>query len=207
MKQKKLPRPDIILLVLIFLTLLVISCNENYIPRPRGYFRIDTPEKAYVRLDSIFPYSFEYPVYTRISSDLHAPDQPYWINIEYPQFKGKLHISYKLVKGNLTNLMEDTRTLVLKHIPKATSIEEEVIHDPAKNLYGIIYEIKGPGAASPYQFFITDSTRNFLRAALYFDVRPNNDSLAPVIDFIKLDIRHMIDTFYWKDSGSNNKSH
>lgn len=174
------------------------SCSDNYTPKPRGYFRITLPEKHYVMLDSIYPYTFEYPVYAKITPDELSPGEKNWINIVYPQFKGKIHISYKRVENNLHDLTEDTRKLVLKHIPKSSGITQRAVGDKDNKVYGLCYDIKGVGAASPYQFYLTDSTRHFLRGALYFTTVPNNDSLAPVIDFVKQDIDHLISTFRWK---------
>ena len=119
-------------------------------------------------------------------------------NIEFPDFKGKIHISYKKIDNNLTAYLEDSRTMAMKHIPKASSIENKQYEDPVKNVYGLTYDISGTEAASPFQFYLTDSTNHFVRGALYFNTIPNNDSLAPVIDFIKQDIQHLIETFEWR---------
>lgn len=174
------------------------GCNELPVPRPRGYFRIDLPESDYIRLDSVFPFTFEYSTVASIAHDPHNPDDAYFINIEYPSFRGSIHLSYKEVNDNLPVLLEDTRMLALKHIPKATAIREETIAVPDHHVYGMIYDIRGSGTASPVQFFLTDSTRHFLRGALYFRVSPNNDSLSPVIDFIKHDIDRLMETLQWK---------
>ena len=178
-----------------------ISCNNSdYIPKPRGYFRIALPEKKYKIFDTIYPYSFEYPVYSIIQPDFNKNAEPYWINIEFPAFKGTLHISYKPVTSDslLYQYFEDARTFVNKHIAKADDIEPIAITDDKNQVYGLIYDITGNGVASTYQFCVTDSTTNFLRGALYFNILPNNDSLAPVIDFIKADINHFIKTLRWK---------
>lgn len=182
----------------IVLLLFFISCDSDYIPKPRGYFRIDTPEKNYISLDTTLPYSFEYPAFSQISPDPHAPNQKYWINIDYPKFKGRIHISYKKVDNNLAKYLEDSRKLVLKHIPKASSIQNKLINRKEDNVYGLVYNIQGIGAASPYQFYLTDSINHFVRGALYFHTTPNNDSLAPVIKYIISDIDHLIETFQWK---------
>lgn len=184
---------------IILLLLAATSCDQNYYPKPMGYFRIDLPDKNYVVFDSTFPYSFEYPDYAKIQPNRNPNTEPFWINLYFPPFKGTLHLSYKKVNGNLNEYLEDTRTMVMKHIPKASAIENrEYINDEAK-VYGLTYTISGVSAASPYQFYLTDSTKNFVRGALYFNVVPNNDSLAPVIDFIKKDIDHLIETFEWKE--------
>jgi gliding motility-associated lipoprotein GldD len=181
------------------LLLLTGSCNSDYIPKPRGYFRIDFPAKEYARFDTNFPYTFEYPVYSRIIKDSSTLAEPYWINIVYNPFHAQLHISYKVINGNLKDYMEDSRTLVNKHIPKASSISQREYADPANKVYGLVYNIRGSDAASTFQFYLTDSTSNFLRGALYFNLVPNNDSLSPVIDYLKADIEHFISTFRWKN--------
>ena len=178
------------------------SCGVDYSPKPRGYLRIDLPQKEYIRLDSIYPYTFEYPVYAEIRPDEFSPDKPYWINLEFPSFKGKVHLSYKPVNDNLVKYLEDSRTMVVKHIPKASAIREQLVVRPEDEVFGLKYRIEGLGAASPYQFFLTDSTNHFLRGALYFSVKPNNDSLAPVIEFIEKDIDHLIRTMQWKQLNS-----
>lgn len=187
---------------IIFLTILMLmlaACGDTPVPKPRGYFRIDMPEKVYRPFDKSFPYTFEYPVYAEITPDPYAPGEPYWINVNFPDFRGQLHLSYKVVDDtNLLGYLEDSRKFVIKHIPKASSINDSLIYDMDRALYGIFYEIRGVGAASPFQFFVTDSTSHFVRGALYFTVRPNNDSLAPVIDFLEKDIDHMLRTFRWK---------
>jgi len=178
--------------------LLVTACDENYTPKPRGYFRIDLPEHEYRGFDSTFPYSFEYPVYAELGPDPFTPEEAYWMNIDFTEYKGRIHLSYKEVDGNLAQYLEDSRQFVMKHIPKASAINDSLILDRDRNLYGLIYYIDGMGAASPCQFFVTDSSKHFVRGALYFDVIPNNDSLAPVIDFLKKDIEHLLATFNWK---------
>ena len=187
------------LLLLLIILLFLAACGDSPVPKPRGYFRIQMPEKTYIAFDTTFPYSFEYPQYAVITPDPYAPEEPYWININYPDFKGQLHISYKIVNDtNLLDYLEDSRKFVLKHMPKASAINDSLIYDMERDLYGLFYEIRGIGAASPFQFFVTDSTDHFIRGALYFNVKPNNDSLAPVISFLKKDIEHMLRTFHWK---------
>lgn len=179
--------------------ILLNSCdNSPYSPKPRGYFRIDFPEKQYVLLDSTFPYSFEYPAYASLKPDLHSPNEKYWLNLHFKTYQATLHLSYKQIDANLIDYLEDAHTLVTKHIPKADAIFDSLIVDRKRNVFGLTYEIEGSGAASPYQFFLTDSTTHFLRGALYFNTIPNNDSLEPVIDFIQQDIEYLIATLQWK---------
>ena len=120
------------------------------------------------------------------------------MNIYFPSYKATLHISYKEVKNNLFILTEESNKLAYDHSIKASSIEEKIFLKPAKSVYGTIYFIGG-NAASPLQFFLTDSTHNFLRGSIYINATPNIDSLKPVIEFITRDVIHLIETFEWID--------
>lgn len=181
------------------LLLTFLSCDSNqYQPKPKGYFRIDFPQKEYVRLDSMPNYSFEYPVYSKVTPDYLSPQEKEWVNIEYPSYKGTIHISYKTVNDNLNVYLEDSYSMMTKHISRAMGIRDSVIIDPDRKMYGLMYFLEGEGVASPLQFYLTDSVNHFMRGSLYFNVRTNNDSLAPVIDFVTDDIRHLIETIEWK---------
>lgn len=186
-------------LAALLLLLLVTACGDkNPQPKPRGYFRIDLPEKQYVTLDTMARYCFEYPVYATITPDKYSPEETDWVNVEFPAFKGTVHISYKNVDGNLPHYVEDAHKMIVKHIEKASGIRDSLIIDDEHNVYGLMYFLEGEGVASPLQFYVTDSTRHFLRGSLYFNIYPNNDSLQPVIDFITDDVRHLITTLEWK---------
>lgn len=177
--------------------LLATSCKKEYIPKPRGYFRIDFPEKAYLKMDSVaLPYRFEIPVYSKIVADNERLAEPYWVNLEIPRYKAEVHLSYKTVDNNLLKLTEDAHTLAYKHSIKADAINERVFINPEQKVYGTIYLIDG-NAASPLQFFLTDSTKHFLRGALYISEVPNIDSIRPVIQFLTPDVIHLIETTQW----------
>ena len=113
-----------LILPILFLAVLAMNfftgCKEEYSPKPRGYFRIGFPEKKYVKFDTTFPYTFEYPVYARVVPDTRPTSEPYWANIDFPQFKGKIHISYKPVEHNLETYLEDSRTFVVSISRKLT---------------------------------------------------------------------------------------
>jgi len=177
----------------------VIACDQSpTFPKPLGYFRIDLPAREFQRFDTTFPFSFNYPKYAQITFDNFTADNPYWMNIDYPNFKGTIHISYKsLVNHSLYQLQEDSRELVFRHAQKAVGIREADYTDEQRRVFAKSYTISGKDVASPYQFYITDSTNHFLRGALYFNVKPNNDSLNPVINFIVQDIRFLIETLSW----------
>ncbi len=177
---------------------IITSCEQSYTPKPRGYFRLDLPKKEYVLFDTTFPYQFEKPVYAVITHDPLSPAEKYWINLNFPSFNATVHFSYKQVDNNLFDYLEDSHRMISKHIPKADAIYDSIIIDRERNVFGLIYELEGSGAASPYQFFLTDSVSHFVRGSLYFNFTPNNDSLEPVIEFIREDIDHLINTFAWK---------
>lgn len=174
----------------------IAGCQRTYTPKPEGYLRIDFPDKEYRLSDTTYPYAFEYPVYSNIVPDTDIYSEPYWVNIDFPELNGKIHISYKRIRNNLDRFTEDSRTLAYKHTIKADAIRETVYANDSSHVFGILYEIKG-NAASSLQFFVTDSTGNFLRGSLYFNVQPNKDSLAPVISFFRDDIIHLMETVRW----------
>lgn len=184
-------------LLLLLNTIFLYSCRPDYVPKPRGYFRIDLPEKNYRSLQPGMPYVFEYPKYALIQKKPNQNNQMYWINIVFPQYKAQIHISYKQINNNLETYLNDSREFVYKHTIKADAISETPYINDNKKVYGLLYDIKGD-AASNIQFYVTDSVKNFVRGALYFNVTPNKDSLAPVIDFIGKDIAHLIETFEWQ---------
>ena len=185
--------------VLLLLILTAVSCgNRNPQPKPRGYFRIDMPEKQYVTLDTMRHYSFEYPTYAIITPDYYSLDEKDWVNVEFPDFKGTIHISYKNVDLNLSDYVEDAYRMITKHITKATGIRDSVIIDRGRRVYGLVYSLEGEGVASPLQFYLTDSIQHFMRGSVYFNIYPNNDSMQPVIKFISEDVKHLINTLEWK---------
>lgn len=185
------------------ITLVIFSaCNSDYTPKPKGYFKIDFPQKQYrVFQQTGYPYSFEYPVYANVIKDSsffgEATENPWWINIDYPQFNGRVHISYKQIGLNkLDKLVNDAFTMTNKHNLKAYSIDDSLMVTP-NNVHGLFFKVGG-NVATANQFFLTDSVTHFLRGALYFDATPNEDSLGIVNIFVLEDLKHMINTFKWK---------
>ena len=189
-----------ILLAALAILVVAFSCDRqsNYLPKPRGYFRIDLPEKAYSKVDTLGKYSFECPQYALVTPDPYSPDEKDWVNIEMPQFKGSIHLTHKPINGNLGEYLEDVHTMVIKHLQKANGVRDSLIANEEHDVYGLLIEMDGKGVATPLQFYLTDSTRNFVRGALYFNFKPDNDSMQPVINFIREDIDHLINTFEWK---------
>lgn len=192
---------------LIVATLILFgACRpQEYTPKPRGYARVDTPSAhTYQIFDQPeFPYRFEYPTYANISKDTlifeKNPDNPYWININFPEMNGTIYLSYKNInpKQTLEKLLEDAHFMSFYHTKKADGLKSESVFINQYGVQGYMYEWLGD-AASRYQFVATDSTKNFIRGALYFNCTPNADSLKPLNDFLKTDIRHLLNTISWK---------
>jgi gliding motility-associated lipoprotein GldD len=208
-------------LFFVLCSFLFMACNSPYVSKKRGYFRIDFPARKYVLFDKPgFPYSFEYPAYAEITQDStyfdETPENPYWININFPQFNGEIFLSYKIIGGrstfkekqadgtyrdsigfnNYDKLVNDAFNLTNKNNVVSSSIKDSLIETP-NGISGIFFKVGG-NAATAKQFFLTDTTKNFIRGALYFDVTPNVDSLKIVQDFLQTDMDHMINTFKWK---------
>jgi gliding motility-associated lipoprotein GldD len=190
-------------LLFIFSSVIVLSScgddeDEVFIPKPKGYFRIDFPKKEYRVYDSLCPYSFEIPTYAFIDNDKHLGADPCWLNINFPKYNAQIHLSYKVITNNLDTILNQSRDFVVKHQVKSTGIDETVIIRDSAKVYGLVYDISG-NSASNVQFYVTDSTHHFMRGALYFNSVPNIDSLKIVVDYLRLDILQMIKTFKWKN--------
>lgn len=175
------------------------SGDASYSPKPKGYFKIEFPKKEYQVYAGDCPFSFDYPKYAKMEHDQERGAGECWNNLNFPQFNARLHLTYYGVisQKEYNGLVEDARTLAFKHTVKANAIDQKLINYPEKKVYGVYYAIDG-NTASSVQFFLTDSAKHYFRGALYFNERPQYDSVAPVLSFIKKDIDRMISTFKWK---------
>ncbi|MDR0371001.1 MAG: gliding motility lipoprotein GldD [Prevotellaceae bacterium] len=176
--------------------ILFANCGQKSVPKPYGYFRVDLPAPDYRRIDArSLPYTFELNKIAVIIRQ-EKEGEKYWIDINYPRLNANIHCSYKDIKGNLYELSEESRTMVYRHSVRADGIGEQAYENPPKQVYGMLYELQG-NTASSAQFILTDSVKHFFRGALYFNNVPNSDSIAPVLDYIKKDIRYLIESFEW----------
>jgi gliding motility-associated lipoprotein GldD len=185
---------------LIIIIVSILSCgsnNEAQLPKPYGFMRLELPVKNYAVATTNCGYNFELPTYALLQNSAQANTHACWKNIEFNTFKATVHLSYFKLDNNLAKYIDDARNLAYRHSVKAEYINETFYKNDANKTYAVVYDIGG-NAASNCQFFITDSTYNFVRGALYFNVAPNSDSLKPVSEFIKTDIQHVIETFKWK---------
>jgi gliding motility-associated lipoprotein GldD len=175
----------------------VAACSSapDYTPKPKGYNRIDLPAHAYRELGPGHPYSFEYSKYAKVLRDSSYLAQPDWLNVYYPQLHANVQITYTNVVRDrklYDKMMEDARKLTGKHQIKATSIEEKILRTP-NGLRASVFELEGE-VPSQFQFYTTDSTKHFFRAALYFRTATDNDSLGPVIEYVKYDMIKMLNS-------------
>ena len=176
--------------------LAIFSCRKAPTPRPYGYYRIELPKAAYVNYVSKEGYRFERSVYATPKIVKHETDGK-WMNLHYDILNADIHCSYMPVHGNLRELTDDAMEFVYKHVSQASAIPEREFANDQERVYGVFFTLQG-NTASPYQFFLTDSTRHFFRGAVYCNCRPNADSLQPVLEYLEHDIEHLIESFEWK---------
>ena len=178
--------------ILFLFALFFGACSDNYTPKPRAFFKIDLPNKEYEKIDVDCNFSFEKPIY----SNLKKTDQDCFYNLEFPGQNGVLHITYLPIESNLAEHIEQSRSLAYKHDMQADAISEsEYINDEDK-VYGLLYDYDGVTATAT-QFYLTDSVNHFFRGALYFNTEVT-DSILPINNFLKEDVKHIIKTFRWK---------
>lgn len=209
------------LFALLLIAVAAVSCNSPYTSKKRGYYAIALPQHSYQQFEREgFPYSFEYPVYGVIMQDStyfdNDPENTYWINVDFPRLGARVFLSYKQIGGKalykvkqpngqykdsfavnvFDKMVDDAFKLTNKNDVVSTSIKQHLIATP-NNISGVFFKVGG-NAATPMQFFLSDTTTNFIRGALYFNSTPNADSIKPVQDFLQADIEHLVNSFRWK---------
>lgn len=176
--------------------LLVTACSEDPTPKPRGWFRIDLPEQAYAPWGNDSTFSLEVPTYARMVERVSKGDAR-WFDLRFAKQRATVHLTWSPVNGRMEQLIDDAHTFKAKHEAVAAKISSERVLRDSARVFGTLFDVEGD-VASPMVFYLTDSTDNFLYGALYFDSRPNADSLAPVTERIRQDIRHMAATLRWR---------
>lgn len=184
---------------LVTVAVIFLSCHRHSVPKEYGYCRINLDSAVYQAADlQRYPYMMEVNSACRITSVRdEATEDRYWINIVYPNLNATIHCSYKQMQDNLGELSRDAQEFVYNHAMKATRIEESEYINEEQHVYGILYSLDGE-IASPLQFYLTDSVHHFFRGAVYFNCVPNQDSLAPVAEYVQKDAIHLIETFRWQ---------
>ncbi len=199
-KRAKVGSRFSVYLSFILLPCLLVGCNREYQPKPKGYNRLILPSAEYRISPDSLPYQFEYSIHARLLRDTLWVRDRHWVEIYYPTLKANIHITYKRIEHNqklLKEFMDDAYHLTAKHQIKAYAIDEMITRTPSGKT-AVIAEIEGE-VPSQFQFTMTDSTKNFLRGALYFNTRVQNDSLRPAIEYMKKDVMHLINTLSWRN--------
>jgi gliding motility-associated lipoprotein GldD len=178
---------------LLIVSFVCFSCHDSYTPKPSGYSRIDFPSKQNNKSESDCPFEFLQPQYALMVKNL---ENKCWFDLEFNPFKGKLYMSYKSINNNLNTFTEDSRELAYKHAQQAEAISEQRFVNDSLKVYGMVYTFEG-NTATPMQFYLTDSTHHFVRGALYFNTSMN-DSIVPIVNFIKDDLYDIIESWQWK---------
>lgn len=174
---------------------LCAACSADPTPKPHGYFRIDLPKQEYTAWTDSSTLAAELPAYAKVGVR-RTKDDARWFDVRFREMRATIHLTWSPLNGDLQNLIEDAHTFKRTHQAKAAKIQSERFLNDSTRVYGSLFEIEG-NVASPMVFYVTDSTENFLYGALYFDVRPNADSLAPVTQRLRSDMRHMLATLRW----------
>lgn len=190
---------------LLIIISILISCQQRFTPKPIGYLRFDFDNKSLKKFnvknqkklqENNISFSFLTSDYFNMS--LQQKEADTWINLEYSKHNATIHLTHTLIKKNLSQLIEDTRSMAYKHTIKADAITEKKYSNNNTLAFGTLYNIEGRTASS-VQFYLTDSTKHFLRGSLYFYCPPNQDSLRPVINFIREDIITIMETIQWNN--------
>ena len=187
--------------LLIVILLMTSSCGDDPLPKPKAFLRLEYPEPQYVKTNSELPFTFDKNI---IATDvtnkrLKGTKESYGLNIEYSKLKGTIYLTYKKIKSknDLVRYLRDAQNFTQEHTKKADEITEQIFEDTNRKVYGMFYEIGG-NAASQSQFYVTDSLNHFLIGSLYFYAKPNYDSILPAADYLKKDIKKIMETVEWK---------
>ena len=181
--------------LIITLSIACLSCSEHPMPKPNGYPRLNLPVKGYINWNSGCHFNFKRGISTEIE---YIKEDSCFFNISYPSINAKIHCSYLPVNNHLKEIIDQEYKLREKHNQFSTSVQERVYHNEEKKVNALLFNISGTQAATPLQFFITDSIHHFFRGTLYFNNTPNNDSLYTAIEFIREDVDTLIESFDWK---------
>lgn len=177
---------------LLTLLLATVSCKDDAVPKPSAYLRLEYPEPEYASFENHCPYGFE------MNADAVIKEKPYCnFTVDYPKMKATVHLSYRPVDNNINTLLRDAQKLTYEHVIKADNILEQPFLNPKKKVYGMFYQVGGD-AATNTQFYVTDSTKHFITGSVYFYAKPNFDSIMPAANYIRNDMRRLMETIYWK---------
>ena len=188
----KMKRNFFYTLSLLALTFNITSCKDEALPKPKAYLALEYPEAAYQKFDNASNYQFNYNSLGKITNKGNNS-----FHIEYPRLKATVFLNYRPVQNNIDILLRDAQKLTYEHVVKADNITEQPFINNKERKFGMFYEVGG-NAASQSQFYVTDSTKNFLMGSIYFYAKPNFDSVLPAAQYIKNDLRILMESLKWK---------
>ncbi|WP_426431643.1 gliding motility lipoprotein GldD [Winogradskyella sp. HB-48] len=187
-------------IVLPIISLFMLSCGNDPLPKPKGYLRLEYPEAKYKKVMSPLPFTFDKNILLASTSKVKLSGNVKGLDVKYPSLKATIYLSYKKVNdANLDSLLRDAQNLTQKHTMKADEITYKPFENPKNKVYGMLYEVGGD-AASQSQFYVTDSTKHFLSGSLYFYAKPNYDSIYPASEYLKKDIKRLMESIKWKEN-------
>ena len=179
-------------IAMVIITLLLASCKDDVLPKPPSQLRLDFPIAEYVLFENHCPLSFDINTEASIKEDGNCG-----FSITYPKMKATVYLTYKNVNGDINQLLRDAQKLTYEHVIKADDILEQPYVNNQKKTYGMFYQVNG-NAATNAQFYLTDSTKNFVTGSVYFYAKPNFDSIMPAADYIKNDMQRLMESVAWK---------
>ena len=178
-------------IILLILTIGLISCGDESVPKPKGQLTLEYPNATYSTLKTNCPFTFEVTEFAAVKEKNCSYE------IHYPKMKATIYLTHKAVSNNINDLLRDAQKLTYEHVIKADDIVEQPYINNDKKVYGMFYQVGG-NAATNAQFYVTDSTKHFMTGSVYFYAKPNFDSILPAADYLKDDMRRIMETIKWK---------
>jgi gliding motility-associated lipoprotein GldD len=176
-----------------FFSFVMISCQDDTMPKPNAYLRLDYPVADYVGFVSQCPFVFD--INASAAKKLEIKEQCD-ITIQYPEMKASVFLTYKKIDNNLEDLLRDAQNITYKHVIKADEIVEIPFLNAKDKVYGMFYEVGG-NAATNSQFYVTDSLNHFISGSVYFYTKPNFDSIMPASSYIRDDMKKIMESIRW----------
>jgi gliding motility-associated lipoprotein GldD len=177
--------------------LLIVACgDDDALPKPKAYLALEYPKAQYYQTDFNCNYQFKINSQSKLKNDRYKTDC--WFDVLYPRMKGSIYLSYYPVENNLKELITDAQKLPLSHEIKADAILSTTYINNSHKTYGLFYEVEG-NAASQAQFYLTDSVSHFVTGSIYFEARPNYDSILPAAEYLKKDMRKIMESLEWEN--------
>lgn len=187
-------KSNFMLVLILPLLLLVTFCdgNKTFIPKPPTYLKIEFPEREYTTYGDPCSYSFQKPNYFDVQPIKNSCNR----DIHFEKLNGTIHLSYIQMDTSLSAYVNYALDKIDEHKVKATAIYDSVFINKERKVFGTFFELQG-NVASPFQFYLTDSTNIFMNGIIYFNSRPNYDSIKPVLNFVKEDLYRLMSTTQW----------